>query len=205
MTKFKFKMNPDAPLMRDAIHIHLDIETLATTTNAVVTEIGAAVCRYTEGMNSNITRYQYDLEWVSQTETREMSLETLQWHMEKGTAPRLIDPGIIRVNPNAAINELHALFNDCNSRVEDVFVWCKSKEFDLTILKSLFDEYGREWLPFDFRQAMELRTLEQLARMIGVPGKIGDATHKASSDAFNQAYYMRHVFDKMYEAYDHGN
>lgn len=166
-------------MWNNALHIHIDIETLATSPDAVITEIGVAWTYVNERLHAPdlIKAQQLDImPFAEQNRSRIIDEETFEWHMSqarkvKGSKkglPRFLDPTFNGHILGTALHKLMttvrgAITHTANKTGEAqprVFFWCYSNTFDIGILNHAYDQIGLSppWKPY-YRWLEELRTL----------------------------------------------
>lgn len=125
-----------SPLDQDAVHIMLDLETLGTSQDSVVTEIGTAIY---DGSNE-FKMFFAPLYIEEQTKRgRKTCKETLQWHFENNAEnfTRYIDG--YKAPIEDALNELNRVIDSIESN--KIYLWANSPDFDVSILKNLFANF----------------------------------------------------------------
>jgi hypothetical protein len=152
----------------------LDIETLATTPNAVILNIGAIgfdpftkivydhhVCYHRINTDSQEDRYIDDntVEWWSK-QGKEAQEEAFG---EEGRVPL-----------DEALDELAKLARKCGR------IWANGISFDMTILENAYKSYDKS-LPWQYYRVLDARTLYKLC-----PGKQLGNDHHALADCVNQ-------------------
>lgn len=171
-------------------HFMIDIETLSITVNAAVLSIGAVEF---DPYTGDILRTFYrDLD-LNQ-DTRKVNMATVTWWMQQvASNPNLAKTFADgdRVPVAQALHELdHFLTNRIfNWRGEDfdkIQVWACDPDFDLSILASLYADYEIE-VPWRFYETRSVRTMREIASMLGVELTKQPATHDALDDCICQA------------------
>lgn len=161
----------------------IDIETLATSHDAVITQIGACVFDlHSDGYES----FRFDINWRDQLD-RKIDPETLSWWLDQ---------------EEAAIRSalLHGGFRDLWSTIKLYLhnllmgadrVWANDPTFDLAILRDAGLEHS-------FRKERSCRTMFDLSVLLSLPSvhEVSEAEvkHDAEHDAIYQAQCMRAIF-----------
>ena len=137
-------------------HIVIDLETLDTSTDAVVLSIG-----YAWGTHKGYAANQVNLETTSQRlKGRTAGVDTLVWwsNQPKETQARAVEnPEITEVALAKVASFIEKITEKCGGS-NAVSIWGNSPSFDLAILASLFKQYGVE-VPWKYYQEKDLRTL----------------------------------------------
>jgi hypothetical protein len=180
--------------------IVIDLETLATDPNAVITEIGAVFGDLHTGKT-----YGFFRELVDEVQSkRTTDIQTVNWHRELLKKNKLIrtlwhdEVG----DGNDLLNALVALTTWISPIVKaypDIQVITNGPEFDAAILATAYAQYGAK-TPWEFRSNQSLRTYRAVAEQLGVTGPADEfakrntaMTHNALYDAwreFNIAAYQ---------------
>lgn len=155
----------------------IDIETLGTRYDSVVTAIGA-VKMNSDGEFTEL--YEADLNY--EEDTGSMSPSTLRWWLTQ-------DPHVLEKNLRGnvplpvACRNLIRFMNGVDE------VWANSPTFDCIILRSWFERLG-EKCPWHFRAERDCRTMFAIGRRLDVPYPLNPSKHDALSDAVAQAKYL---------------
>ena len=169
------------------MHVMLDIETLATTPDAVVMSVGVVKFDPHTGTPYNKTLWRPDID--EQTERdRHVSESTLEWwakqpdHIQEDT---FSDEGRIPV-----VEFMKELNRYCVGMEK---IWCQGPQFDMLILENLYIQWGHHF-GWQFWQVMDCRTLFQL--MPTDPRKaIQQDLHSADADAYYQAIGVQQCYE----------
>ena len=145
--------------------IMIDIETLATTPDAVVTQMAFKAVD-SDDPNEDINADAFYLPLTPQTDLgRKIDPETVIWWLGQDEKARR------RFQENsggdfnvlvAFVRSFVAKINQIIESVDDYQIWAKPPTFDIVILESLFDSVG-ESAPWEFRKVYDLRTMMDLA------------------------------------------
>lgn len=170
----------------------IDIETLNTETDSVVTEIGYAFFKG-DGNHPPIASGSYNLNVQDQLDKgRSISSDTLNfWIQTDSDSLRSYLSYKDRNRDNKQI--LQDLINKLNNitDVSKVEVWTKGIDFDLPILKDLFKTYDLEY-PFSFRNHRDFRTFAKIHPEIVHKTK---NTHNALYDCLNQINHFNKIIN----------
>ena len=169
------------------MHVMLDIETLATTPDAVVMSVGVVKFDPHTGTPYNKTLWRPDID--EQTERdRHVSESTLEWwakqpdHIQEDA---FSDEGRIPV-----VDFMKELNRYCVGMQK---IWCQGPQFDMLILENLYIQWGHHF-GWQFWQVMDCRTLFQL--MPVDPRKaIQQDLHSADADAYYQAIGVQQCYE----------
>lgn len=173
----------------------LDLETLDTRPSAVVLSIGAVMFdRYTREIGPTfyveLTNHLDD----QLKNGRTVSGDTIAWWMRQSPEARRVfeekKTSHERCTPMYALS----MFIDFCRTHKAKFVWAKDPDFDVVILRSMFEAYGVNDLhfPFSYSKGRSCRTMED------VPGApLSDSwpvAHNALADAIEQAQRIQEIF-----------
>jgi DNA polymerase III epsilon subunit-like protein len=169
--------------------VMLDLETLATTHDAVVLTIGAVkfnAFSLQEPFDELYMRVNID-EQIAKG--RDIEEATMTWWGNQ--EPVVQEEAFSSDNRESVADMLNAL-NKFLVGVDKI--WCQGPHFDITILETLFKQYGipRNW---DFWQIMDSRTLFSVH---GDPrDKNSKTLHNAVEDCKSQARGVQQTFRKL--------
>lgn len=144
-------------------HVSLDLETLATSTKAIVLSVGIATSCGRE--------FHLFIDLHGQVDAgRELSIDTMMWWMQQSDAARAVQVGATRHEVQVARQHLAEFFASLPS---GYLVWGNAPSFDCDILA---DFMGAK--PWPFWAERDVRT----ARM-AVGSTKADVAHDSLSDA----------------------
>jgi hypothetical protein len=163
----------------------LDIETLATTVDAVICSIGAV------DVYGNDTFYE-EIDPGSQW-NRRSSEETLSWWDSIGKTPpgRHSDP-----NLDDVLNRFTSWYN----KHKFTEVWCNGSDFDFVILtdayrKSLHNsDPENKKTPWEYNHVRDLRTLRKV--LPHIKSTVHYANHNALVDAICQSVHLKELLNE---------
>ena len=165
----------------------VDIETLDTHPSAVVLSIGAVVFDRFDTPGRHGPTFYVELTGDIQSQIdhgRTISADTLIWWMCQSPEARNVFDHPDEDTPRRTINQAASNFSKfcVDHRVR--YIWAKDPDFDVSILRSLFEMYG--WgFPFKYHEARAVRTVLD---MPFVPSKqTKPVAHNALADAIAQA------------------
>lgn len=171
-------------------HAMIDIETMSTTPNAAVASIGACVFDIaTQDRIENGFEVRISLADNSR-ENRHFDGDTIEWWLSQDNEAQL-EVARGEFSLGGAVGE----FNFWLTSIAPITTccWANDPDFDLTILKSAFDQVGAEW-PYHFAAGRSCRTLFELAypdkkerNQAREAYKVNGVEHKAKDDAIAQA------------------
>lgn len=171
----------------------IDLETMGTSTNAAIIQIGACYFdRYTAEIYET---FFVNVELKSSMESGGQSQgETIMWWMEQCESARL---SLYKPTPlllSSALKKLKAFVK------KNTLVW-SHKDFDFVILTNAFRSLGiNPGIPF--RSSRDLRTLIDLAKVAGLTKQKGinidrGTKHNALHDCIYQVKYASLCFNKL--------
>lgn len=164
----------------DQKNLMVDLETMATTTDAAILSIGWASFTKTEGV---LQSGQINIRSLDNLHHgRRFDPDTVAWWFSQ-PAPAivsLVDPEPLTLAP--ALERLEALVT------RHKWVWAKPPQFDLAILQNAYDNVLQRKQPWPHRCERDARTLLALGKVLDVPiPEPSGVRHCAQSDAINQA------------------
>ena len=170
-------------------HIMLDLETLDTSSSAVVVSIGAV--RFDFDSDQQQSFYTTLTDWRTQTEKgRIIGPDTVRWWLQQ--SPEAI-AGILEQN---GCSTEQALLDFKDFVLADgiaACVWGNGADFDNIILGSLYDDFDIK-KPWSYSRNRCFRTMKNLSlpREFVAPPNIG-THHNALDDALYQTAYLRAI------------
>jgi hypothetical protein len=160
------------------IHYMIDIETLATDSDALVLSI--ALVKFTEQeIISELTLYPSL--WEQEQRGRKISMETLLWWMK--SIPQLqeaIDPEKPRKSLSFCYNQIAFFLCDAKNERQ---IWAKAPSFDLRIVSSLLTGAPRLWT---YQEEQDVRTAELKLKQLNLPITRSTVPHSPIHDALAQ-------------------
>lgn len=178
-------------------HIMLDLETLDTTSSAVVISIGAvAFDPYTNALGDVFYVEMVEDTAAQQARGRTISGDTVRWWMQQDVlAKRVFAPpppdGVERVNTFEALTRF-GLFVAANGD-RDVELWGNGADFDNIILGSLYDAFELR-KPWSFSRNRCYRTMKNIGIGPCKPQVRMGVHHNALDDAITQAAHLQEIF-----------
>ena len=170
-------------------HIMLDLETLSTEPNAMITAIGAVVMDFEQGCLREAFEAQVDIESYSGVDGFHMSPSTVKWwlsqdkdaqrHMLSNTMS--VDTALFQF-----MGWAHAI---TDYKPKELIVWGNGAEFDSPILRNALLRRFDSSDIWDFRNDRCYRTVKAVFPKIEVqtPPLV---SHRALDDAKYQALYL---------------
>lgn len=170
----------------------LDLETLDVKPSAVVLSIGAVMFdRYTreQGPTFYVELTNHLDDQIKQGRT--ISGDTLEWWMRQSEEARQVfaakKTSFARCTAMYAVTQFEEFCNANSAR----YIWAKDPDFDVAILRSLFEDYGFKF-PFSYSKARAVRTVLD---MPFAPVNLGTlVAHNALADAVAQATDIQEAF-----------
>lgn len=161
----------------------IDLETLATTADAVIMSIGAVPFSLETGKVSEDGFYvsvsiDSNLEYK-----RRISEDTLIWWMKQPAAAQQVfhEPKIHLAN---ALEEMRDFIGDT-----DYTVWSNGADFDIPMMAHAFTHAGLT-VPWKFWNSRCFRTYKNLPGAKNVSSPATGVKHNALADAYNQAVHV---------------
>lgn len=181
-------------------HVMIDIETMASSTDAAVLSIG--LCEFDPASGTITERAQeYRCTFEAMEKLgRRFAPDTMEWWLKQGKAaqtrlleaPRFSDARALV----AATNEF--LYNTA-ARAGDLALWAKDPTFDIMIMRSLCSDLDMTWHGKFYRE-YSVRTMLMIAQANGwddILAMSADVEHGALSDAIHQAEQVMAVMQRM--------
>ena len=178
-------------------HIMLDLETLDTTSSAVVISIGAvAFDPYTTALGDKFYVELTDDIAAQHARGRTISGDTVRWWMQQDVLAKRVfsvspPDGIKRVTTFEALS-LFCLFVAVNG-ARDVELWGNGADFDNIILGSLYDTFGLR-KPWSYSRNRCYRTMKNIGIGPRKPRVREGVHHNALDDAIAQAVHLQEIF-----------
>lgn len=178
-------------------HIMLDLETLDTTSSAVVISIGAvAFDPYTTTLGEKFYVELTDDIAAQQARGRTISGDTVRWWMQQDVLATQVFAtppmdGVQRVNTFEALSRF-GLFVAANG-ARGVELWGNGVDFDNIILGSLYDAFGL-CKPWSYSRNRCYRTIKNLGIGPRRPKVREGVHHNALDDAITQARHLQEIF-----------
>lgn len=176
------------------MHAMIDLETLSTSPNAVVTQIGVAL--FSPDRKGVHHTLQLQLDPDEQIRAgRQVSWSTVKWWLSQGDEAReaMHQPP----TGTSAVAPTLLRLNEFLLPYKPKRVWAYGAAFDFPILKTLYDGMENATclplpVPWTYRQEMCLRTAVQFSTVQrpDAPGRPSVA-HRAIDDAVNQAMWLQ--------------
>lgn len=183
--------------MRLMKHIMLDLETLDTTSSAVVISIGAvAFDPETSALGDTFYVELTDDIAAQQARGRTISGDTVRWWMQQDAAAKRVFSAtpaedVERVTTQEALSRFNLFVADNSGR--EVQMWGNGADFDNVILGSLYDAFGAN-KPWSYGHNRCYRTMKNLGIGPRNPKSREGVHHNALSDAITQAIHLQEIF-----------
>lgn len=178
-------------------HIMLDLETLDTTSSAVVISIGAvAFDPRTNALGDKFYVEMTEDTAAQQARGRTISGDTVRWWMQQDVLAKRVfsvppPDGVERVNTFEALSRF-GLFVAANGD-RDVELWGNGADFDNIILGSLYDAFGIR-KPWSYSRNRCYRTMKNIGVGPRRPQVREGVHHNALDDAITQAIHLQEIF-----------
>lgn len=178
-------------------HIMLDLETLDTTSSAVVISIGAvAFDPETTALGDMFYVELTDDIAAQQARGRTISGDTVRWWMQQDVLAKRVfsvppADDVERVTTQEALSRFNLFVADNSGR--DVQMWGNGADFDNVILGSLYDAFGA-YKPWSYGRNRCYRTMKNLGIGPRNPKSREGVHHNALNDAITQAVHLQEIF-----------
>lgn len=167
-------------------HVMIDLETLATTADAVVVSLGAV--KFDNKKIDNRGFYTPISVESNLTYGRRISEDTLAWWMKQSDAARAVFN-----EPNetleSALDQLVSWIGK-----DDPIIWSNGASFDIPILEHAFAQVGIT-VPWKFWNSRCYRTIKGLAKAKQIKYAGPAVKHNALSDAYAQAQHLQLIWE----------
>lgn len=178
-------------------HIMLDLETLDTTSSAVVISIGAvAFDPETNALGDRFYVETTEDTAAQQARGRTISGDTVRWWMQQDVLAKRVfsmspPDGVERVNTFEALSRF-GLFVAANGD-RDVEMWGNGADFDNVILGNLYGAFGLR-KPWSYGRNRCYRTMKNIGIGTRKPQVREGVHHNALDDAITQARHLQEIF-----------
>lgn len=136
--------------------VMIDIETLGTGFDSIVTSIAAVAFNETD-IDSESNSYFHNLPIAVQAEAgRKISQETWNWWAEQNINPMTVPTNGNEIKPY--LIELSSFLNKLSQKGE-LKIWSNPPSFDIKILEDMYNQYDLP-IPWNFRQLCDVRTVK---------------------------------------------
>lgn len=163
-------------------HFMVDIETLAVSSDAAITEIGAV------GFNKHGAHCFFRVECIDTTGAR--SEETMQWRTDNKLPWAKEEMAEVRFVDYALADFFQWITDTAEGRTP--ILWCKGTDFDAVILKNTAVRVSVDHLiPWKYNNINDVRTLLRLFPQFKVPRD--QVTHNGLEDAILQWTYLEKI------------
>lgn len=172
-------------------HCMIDLETLGTGQNAVVASVGAV--KFSADSIDEQNGFYATLNWQEQLDRGgSVTEDTIRFWLRQPDAAR--EPLLrgARTSIAQVCKDLKKWFVDSGLSGKDSLVWAKGPQFDLSLLRSLFNRFGFE-LPWDFWRERDVRTALMLSCAYEIGRPQGSDAHHAFDDAVFQAKQVQRI------------
>lgn len=171
-------------------HLMVDIETLGTSADAVVTQVGAVFFDPETGLTG--AEFSEILSADRQQDRgRQVCLNTVHWYREQGL--KMVGIGEGFKDPYTVISELSHWVRSHACDVDSLQVWCNGASFDFAILSNLAEMYQLD-LPWFFFNQRDVRTVVCVAKSKGLQFADRVVSHDALDDCKCQVKDVFHAF-----------
>lgn len=170
--------------MRD---IMIDLETLATTADAVIVSIGA-VKFDAKKIDDNAFYTPISLE-SNLVMKRRISESTLSWWMQQADAARKVFS-----EPNETLESALDQLTSWIGRGE-YRIWSNGASFDIPILEHAYAQFGVE-PPWKFWNSRCYRTVKSLPMVKSIKAPTAAVAHNALADAAVQAEHLQLIWEQ---------
>lgn len=174
----------------------IDIESLSLASNALVLSIGVVPFSVAAETVHEGRYFVLDIR-EQQTMGRHIDVSTVEWWLNQA----MTNPGAAGVF-HAPRTSVHIAMFELAEYIKDEIreggeVWANGPQFDLVVLRSLFDDCGYA-IPWKYHSERDMRSIRYLMKRMGVDIEReiapNQTQHDALSDADWQARYVVQAF-----------
>jgi hypothetical protein len=164
----------------------IDLETMATCPRAIVIE--AAVV-FTDAAMKKSRSFSWEISAFAGDQCdRRLCADTLGWWVDRMKAGHDI-PGLRSgITLGSFVDEFLQTWHE--QAAADCEVWCQGADFDVAILRDVFDSYGHAE-PWQHRKVRDLRTLKEDRGWKRTEGRV--TAHRALQDAIEEMQDLREI------------
>jgi len=167
-------------------NLMVDIESLGTKLNSVITQIGA--CYFSkEGEIGDKFLVNIDIQTCLDLGL-EIQKRTLLWWLERVHL-------ITWTKETLGLSKALFKFREFCQKNKKAKVWCHAT-FDIPLLENAYEKLGQR-LPFSYKLVRDIRTLVDLSRIKREKGKEDPKTHNALDDCIYQVNYVVNCLKKV--------
>lgn len=183
------------------IHIVLDLETMGTSQNAAIIEVGLVIFNHM-GVEGNINLIDTYSSAVTLTSSMLhggiTDANTIEWWMDSDRAEARNN--WIRSNKLSlprVLNDISLLLGNFSSFEPLPLIWGNGVNFDNAILKSAYERLEVK-VPWGYRQEADFRTLKLLYKSIVPEPAFVGTPHTALDDARHEALWLSGILQYIY-------
>lgn len=167
----------------------VDLETLGTAANAVITQIGAIVFDSCTG--ERMAEFVCEVSVADQLERgRSISADTLRWYQQQQLEVAGLSAHTATLQE--ALRQFFCWVKRQVNTAEELEVWSKGMDFDMAILQDAFTHCGLS-CPWFYYMQRDLRTVVSQAQKQGLELEPRMASHDALEDCREQLRVLREV------------
>jgi len=173
----------------------VDLETLSTQPNAVITAIAAVPFNSTSWKYSKKEAFYKIIDIQSCLDAGlEVEGSTIYWWLQQSKTAR---QALFGTKDNPKISLSHALFL-FTKYIEDnltspTYIWGNGASFDLSILANAYNKLNKE-IPWNYRNERDVRTLVHIKPEIKKSTAKYGTMHIAVDDCINQIKYCKNIW-----------
>jgi hypothetical protein len=162
----------------------LDLETLATSPNAMVCAIGAVA--FSREEDRLVGSFSRAIE--VRTALGETDLKTITWWMQQSDeARKIFDPQVAVFTQSQALDDFAVWYKDVQAQA----IWGNGVTFDNVILRNCYIQHHKK-IPWPFRHDRCYRTIKNMFPNVEFI-RVG-THHNALDDATSQALHLMRIY-----------
>lgn len=191
-----------ADVFKKACHVHIDMETMATTRRPLVLQVGWTILKPVnqklEIVNKNLDHLDIGEQLLRGRDIDQKTYDTFWKHQDQKVKESVFTPKEERVGIDSFLENFLITIKNYTEGFKQKFLWSNGSLDDSVWLRSLFDEHPNYEWPFSYKEPLCYRT-----EMLGLKDWLyvkhkNDLAHNALADAIFQS----NVFIDMINNYD---
>lgn len=173
-------------------NLMIDLETLGTTSDAVILSIGAVKFDLlSDYINPDAFYTAVDID-SNFAAGRTASGSTIQWWMQQDPRAQAVFQ-----EKGMPLEQMLIDLTEWLRSPSEWTVWAKGPSFDITMLDNAFQHFGMT-VPWKFWNVRCVRTYENLPGAKSLRGKDAGVGHNALNDAYKQAQTIQRIHEKLF-------
>lgn len=176
------------------VHYQIDIESLATSRDAIIVSVG--ICKFSleSGVISDHKYWELNLRQQEKM-GRKLSTDCIRWWSGQSKE------ALAAINNNNRV-PLETFVKEFNDFIKDPgFYWSKGTNFDLELITNLYEQLG-QYAPFKYSKWADARVMYLLGNRLQITPK--DIERTGAHNALDDALYQTKVVCEVYRQIKQG-